>query len=85
MKIESLLERRDIPPEVQEAIKKELSEFQETKARLEYLLKSGPAIIYACEPWGDNQTKFISENVKDILGHDPEEFLYNPSYWVDGV
>lgn len=40
-----------------------------TKARLEYLLKSGPAIIYACEPWGDCQTVFMSENVKEILGY----------------
>ncbi|MFX0122714.1 MAG: PAS domain S-box protein [Candidatus Hodarchaeota archaeon] len=85
MSLESLLVRRDIPSEVQEVIKKEISEFKRIKARLEYLLKSGPAIIYACEPWGDYQTKFISENVKDILGHDSREFLYNHSFWVDGI
>jgi PAS domain S-box-containing protein len=79
------MERRDIPSEVQEVIKKELSEFKKTKARLEYLLKSGPAIIYACEPWGDYRTTFMSENVRDILGHDPEKFLYNHSFWVDGI
>jgi PAS domain S-box-containing protein len=83
MDLESLLERRDIPSEAQEVIKKELSEFEAIKARLEYLLKSGPAIIYACEAWGDCQTKFMSENVKDILGYDSEDFLYNPSFWVD--
>ncbi|MFX0207724.1 MAG: PAS domain-containing protein, partial [Candidatus Hodarchaeota archaeon] len=83
MSLESLLERRDIPSEVQEVIKKELSELKGTKARLEYLLKSGPAIIYACEPWGDYQTKFMSENVKNILGYNSDDFLYNPSFWVD--
>ncbi|MFX1515491.1 MAG: PAS domain S-box protein [Promethearchaeota archaeon] len=83
MSLESLLERQDIPSEVQEVIKKELSEIKRTKARLEYLLKSGPAIIYACEPWGNFQTKFMSENVRDILGFDSEDFLYNPSFWVD--
>lgn len=85
MSLESLLARRDISSEVQEVIKKELSEFRKTKSRLEYLLKSGPAIIYACEPWDDYRTIFMSENVKDILGHDPEKFLYNHSFWVDGI
>jgi PAS domain S-box-containing protein len=60
-------------------------EIVKTKARLEYLLKSGPAIIYACEPRGDYLTTYMSENVRDILGHDPENFLYNHSFWVDGI
>ncbi|MFW9906580.1 MAG: PAS domain S-box protein, partial [Candidatus Thorarchaeota archaeon] len=85
MNLESLLERRDISSEVKEAIIKELFEFKNKKTRLEYLLKSGPAIIYACEPWGEFQTKFMSENVEDILGHDPNDFLYNPSFWEDGI
>ncbi|MFX0209431.1 MAG: PAS domain-containing protein, partial [Candidatus Hodarchaeota archaeon] len=85
MSLKSILERRDIPSEVKEAITNELAEFKRTKARLEYLLKSGPAIIYACEPWGDYQTKFMSENVKDILGYDPEKFFYNHPFWVDGI
>ena len=85
MGLESLLDRRDIPSEAREVIKKELSEVKGIKARFEYLLRSGPAIIYACEPWGDYQTKFMSENVKDVLGYDPQEFLYNNTFWVDGI
>jgi PAS domain S-box-containing protein len=56
-----------------------------TKARLEYLLRSGPAIIYACEPWGDYQVNFMSENAKEILGYDPRNFQQNYSFWVERI
>ncbi len=89
MSLTSILRRQDISSETKEAIKTLITELEEeayrTKTRLEYLLKSGPAIIYSCEPRDDYQTTFMSENVKEILGHNSEDFLYNPSFWFGGV
>lgn len=55
------------------------------QTRLSYLLQSGPAIIYACEPGGDYQTTFMSENVNKILGHRAHEFLYNHNFWFNRI
>ncbi|MHA2295813.1 MAG: PAS domain S-box protein [Candidatus Hodarchaeales archaeon] len=60
-------------------------ELVKTKARLEYLLTSGPAVIYSCEPRDDYLTTFMSENIKELLGHEPEIFLHHPSFWVKNL
>ncbi|MFX0126317.1 MAG: PAS domain S-box protein, partial [Candidatus Hodarchaeota archaeon] len=65
--------------------KKSEIELEKTRARLEYLLKSSPAVIFSCEPKDDYKTTFMSENIKDILGYDPEDFIGNPSFWEDRI
>ncbi len=56
-------------------------ELSKTKLRLEHLLSSSPAVIYACEPRGDYQTTFMSKNVKEILGYEAQEFINNSDFW----
>jgi PAS domain S-box-containing protein len=56
-------------------------ELIKTKARLEYLLTSCPAVIYTCEPRGRYKTTFMSSNIKEILGHLPEDFIDSPTFW----
>lgn len=53
-----------------------------TKARLEYLLTSSPAVIYSCKPSGDYGATFISENVTSQLGYEPREFTENSGFWA---
>lgn len=65
--------------------KKAEKELIKIKARLEYLLTSAPTIIYSCEPKGDNQITFMSSNVRDILGHKPEDFVGDPTFWENGL
>lgn len=55
------------------------------QARLEYLLTSSPAVIWtarASEDWG---ATFISSNIKDMLGYEPEEFIEDPKFWVKNL
>ncbi len=52
------------------------------KARLEHLLTSSPGVVYSCQPRGDYTVTFISENVKLLLGYEPEEFISDPRFWV---
>lgn len=52
------------------------------QARLNYLLKSTPAIIYSAQPSGNFGTTFISENVLEQFGYDSKLFLTDPSFWM---
>ena len=55
-------------------------ELKTTKQRLQHVLTSSPAVIYACNPAGDCATTFISTNVKTELGHDSEDFVNDPNF-----
>ncbi|GAG77805.1 unnamed protein product, partial [marine sediment metagenome] len=49
------------------------------------LASSGPAVIYTAKPYGDFGATFISENVKDLTGFEPEEFTNNTEIWINNV
>ena len=54
-------------------------------ARIEHLLASSPAVIYSFRAIGDYAPTFISQNIKDLLGYDREEYLESPDFWVSRV
>ena len=53
--------------------------------RVEYLLARSPAVIYSFKATGDYAPTFISQNVKDLLGYDREEYLESPDFWRSRV
>ena len=56
---------------------------QESKDRLEFLLHSAPVIIYSRksdDPWAIN---FVSQNIRDHLGHDEAKLLNEVNAWRD--
>jgi adenylate cyclase len=55
------------------------------RERVEYLLSSSPAVIYSFLATGDYAPTFISQNVKDLLGYDREEYLESPDFWRSRV
>jgi adenylate cyclase len=52
-----------------------------TRDRVEYLLAKSPAVIYSFNASGDYAPTFISQNVKDLLGYEPDEYLKSPDFW----
>ena len=56
----------------------------ETK-RFKLLLSSSPAVIYASKAFDNYAATYISENVSDLIGYQPTDFLRNPSFWVDHI
>ncbi|NJC87785.1 MAG: PAS domain S-box protein [Desulfuromonas sp.] len=50
-----------------------------------YLLSASPAVIYTCKADDSYATTYISENVVDLLGYDPHDFLDDPRFWTDRV
>lgn len=56
-----------------------------TQSRLQYLLTSNPAILYACEASGDYAATFISENVSVMLGYHSQDFLTDSKFWANHI
>ncbi|MBI5252632.1 MAG: PAS domain-containing protein, partial [Desulfomonile tiedjei] len=67
---------RDDNPEKRESIDPE---------RLMYLLRSSPAVVYACEATGDHVVTFMSQNIRFSLGYEPEELLWAPKFRMDRI
>ncbi|UCG81495.1 MAG: PAS domain S-box protein [Desulfobacterales bacterium] len=65
--------------------KRVADELTKSKTRLEHLLASSPAVTYTCEPAGVYAATFVSENIKDQLGHEPNEFVEDPKFWVNHI
>jgi PAS domain S-box-containing protein len=55
------------------------------QARLTYLLTSSPSMICSFAATGDHAPTFISENVRDLLGYEPSEYLAGPEFWLERV
>ena len=68
--------------EIEQRRKKAL---EKVEGRLSYLLSTSPAVTYTCEPAGDYTATFISENVTDQLGYEPDEFVEGPKFWVNHI
>jgi PAS domain S-box-containing protein len=61
------------------------AELGETRARLEHLVRSSPAILYCVKPGAQSQITFISDNVSRVLGYEPAAFTGNPNFWMERV
>src|SRR6266699_3047440 len=53
--------------------------------RLARLLSASPAVIYSFKASGDFAPTFISDNIIDVFGYAPAEYLRDPSFWGDRV
>jgi len=58
---------------------------QSSNERLGFLLKSSPMVIYTCHPSGDFSPTYVSPNIKEHFGYEPEEFTNNSSFWIDHI
>src|SRR5262245_23934662 len=57
----------------------------EMRARLARLLGASPSIIYSFEARGDFKPTFVSENIEELFGYAPKDYLENPTFWSDRV
>jgi PAS domain S-box-containing protein len=49
-------------------------------ARINHIVASSPAVLYTFEARGDYAPTFISENVRDVFGYEPSEYLEDPKF-----
>ncbi|HEY9866525.1 MAG TPA: PAS domain S-box protein [Candidatus Obscuribacterales bacterium] len=60
-------------------------ELRETSDRLNFLLNCSPIVILSCQAEGNYPINFISKNVRDIVGYEPEIFLEDSSFWIEQI
>jgi PAS domain S-box-containing protein len=60
-------------------------EVRSTRDRLQFLLDSSLAVIYACKAFGGFGATYISENVTKLLGYMSSDFTENPFFWQDHI
>ena len=53
------------------------------KEHLDRLVAASPAMIFSAAASGDRGTVFMSPNVREIMGYEPEDFV--GSFWIDRV
>ncbi len=49
--------------------------------RLNHLVSSSPAVIYSFQASDDFAPTFVSENIRELLGYEPREYLEDPEFW----
>ncbi|MFQ5657560.1 MAG: response regulator [Candidatus Methylomirabilales bacterium] len=57
------------------------AELEKTRARLQHLLASSPAVIYSNQSSGDFPCTFVSENLHSMIGYTSQEMLDDPKFW----
>ncbi|MBU1001806.1 MAG: PAS domain S-box protein [Proteobacteria bacterium] len=63
------------------SVTRELETLRHENERLECALGDSPVIIYRADPSRDYISTFVSENVRDILGYEPEEVTAKVGFW----
>ena len=66
-------------------LKRAESALSSAEARLRHVLTSSPAVLYSFEAQGDYAPTFISENVRELFGYEPGEYLAGPEFWHERV
>ncbi len=62
-------------------LKQAEAENHQLRERLEFVLSSSPAIIFTCQPTDDYAVTFVNDNVRLVMGYEPEEVLNDPQLW----
>jgi PAS domain S-box-containing protein len=56
-----------------------------TQTRLQSLINACPAVIYTCKPTDDYKVTYISQNIKEQLGYQPQDFTEDPIFWMNNI
>jgi PAS domain S-box-containing protein len=53
--------------------------------RIGHLLSSAPSVIYSFRATGDYAPTFVSQNIRERLGYEPQDYLENADFWRSRV
>ena len=57
----------------------------QARARFDLLLHGAPAVVYSFEAGGSYAPTFVSDNIKRVLGYEPDQYLKDPEFWRSRV
>jgi PAS domain S-box-containing protein len=83
---------QDIKRNLEQLVAKRTSELDQTnrvlqreRTRFQSILSSSPAITYVTSPEERHCCSFVSENLSQIMGYQPEEMTGDPAFWFNHV
>ncbi len=59
------------------------AQLDRARRRLQYLLASSPTLLYSTKPDDNYACTFVSENIREVTGHEPHEMLEDPNFWYN--
>ncbi|NJC95864.1 MAG: PAS domain S-box protein [Anaerolineae bacterium] len=60
-------------------------ELEDNRRRLAFLLDKSPSVIYSSKASENFEATFMSANVTNQLGYQPEEFINDPGFWMEHI
>lgn len=68
-------------------IERKLTEanLKKSEARFNFLVSSSPVTIYTCNPLPPYAATYISPNIKQLMGYEPEQFVENSNFWAEHI
>ncbi|TLP80121.1 PAS domain-containing hybrid sensor histidine kinase/response regulator [Maribacter sp. ACAM166] len=66
-------------------LKQENDSLFDSEKRLKFLLKSTASITYTCETKEPFGAIYISENIHEITGYTPQDYIRDPNFWASNV
>ncbi|MFT6503775.1 MAG: PAS domain S-box-containing protein [Crocinitomicaceae bacterium] len=72
---------------VRDVTRKKLAEedLLQTRTKLQEVIDYSPAVFHNSKATGDFSATFISENVKQQLGYEPNDFIEDASFWASKI
>jgi PAS domain S-box-containing protein len=58
------------------------NELRLAKERLDHLVSSSPVVIYSCQASGDLGATYISGNLTQQMGYEPQDFTSDSGFWA---
>ena len=58
---------------------------QISESRLNFLVSSTPVTIYTCEATPPFAVTYISPNIRQLMGYEPEQFTNNSGFWAENI
>jgi hypothetical protein len=73
---------------LEELVVERTEELSSARERLDYVIRSNPAVIYSGKPLADLsdwEYAFVSDRLVSMLGYEPEELAGHPEFWNSHV
>lgn len=84
-RVQARLALAELNRELESRIEERTAELKDSEQRLRFIIGSGPAVLYSCQPHGDYGATFISENIAEQMGYEASQFVEDSSFWASRI
>ncbi|NOZ52585.1 MAG: PAS domain-containing protein [Gammaproteobacteria bacterium] len=71
--------------ELQHRVQRRTAKLAKISTHLQHLIDNSPAIIYSAMPNDDFTITFVSDNLRNVLGYEPQKMLDHINFWFEHI